>query len=206
MDDFVRQFIKGQKEYADIEVVSNLQYAMDDLLAGIDGDMDKSEKKAEIIGDKVLQAETTEAGEAMVLKFDAEAKNTAIELIKDSVMNLRIAVIDDDFIIQELIKNTFRKTEAAIFSFTNGEEFLAAIETEFDLVFLDINMPRTDGFEVLKILQTREIRYPIIVISAVMQRETMIKAFQMGAKSYLVKPLKPDDIFKKSIEILKSNF
>ena len=205
-DDFARQFIKGQKEYADIEVVSNLQYAMDDLLSGIDGDMDKSEKKAEIIGDKLLQAKTIETGEAMVLKFDVEAKNAAAELIKDSVMNLRIAVVDDDFIIQELIRTAFQKIEATIFSFTDGEKFLASIDTEFDLAFLDINMPKTDGFEVLNILQTREIRYPVIVLSSVMQREAMIRAFRMGAKSYLVKPLKADDIFRKSLEILKSNF
>ena len=67
-------------------------------------------------------------------------------------------------------------------------------------------MPKTDGIQVLKTLQTRHIKYPVIALSAVVQREIMIKAFQMGAKSYLVKPLKPDAIFKKSIEILKANF
>jgi DNA-binding response OmpR family regulator len=59
---------------------------------------------------------------------------------------------------------------------------------------------------VLKVLQSRDIRYPVIVLSAVTQRETVIKAYQMGIKSYLVKPLKPEDIFKKSMEILKANF
>jgi DNA-binding NarL/FixJ family response regulator len=77
---------------------------------------------------------------------------------------------------------------------------------EFDLAFLDINMPKVDGLEVLKALQTRVITYPIIVLSTVNQRETMIRAIQMGIKSYLLKPLKPEDIFTKSMEILKSNF
>jgi len=207
LDDFVRQFIKGQKEYEDIEVVSNLQFAVNDLLSGIGSGTDPSEKKAEIIGDKILQAMTRDDPEAMVLKFDAEAKNASYELMKDSLQNLKIAVIDDDFVIQELIKTTFRKTGAEVFTFSNGEEYLAVVDSEdFDLAFLDINMPKISGFDVLKALQSRDIKYPIIALSAVLQRETMIKAVQMGVKSYLVKPLKPDAIFKKSIEILKANF
>ena len=202
-DDFVRQYITGQKEYAGIEVVTNLQYAMDGLLAEIGSGVEQ----AEIIGDKILRAKHSGEGESMALKFDTEARNASFELMKDSVQNLRIAVIDDDFVIRELIKNTFQKAGAAVFCYSDGEEFLATVDKEdFDLAFLDLNMPKMDGFEVLKVLQTRDIRYPVIVLSAVIQRETVIKAFQMGIKSYLVKPLKPEDIFKKSLEILKANF
>ena len=206
-DDFVRQYIAGQKEYAGIEVVTNLQYAMDGLLAEIDSGMDHAGKKAEIISDRILQAKQKEDGESMALKFDAEEKITSLELMKDSIQDLRIAVIDDDFVIQELIKNTFQKAGAFVFTYSDGDEFLAVADKEaFDLAFLDLNMPRVNGFEVLKVLQTRDIRYPVIVLSAVTQRETVIKAFQMGIKSYLVKPLKPEDIFRKTLEILKANF
>jgi DNA-binding response OmpR family regulator len=55
-------------------------------------------------------------------------------------------------------------------------------------------------------MQVNHIEQPVIVLSAVTQRESVIRAFQMGVKSYLIKPLKPDDIFKKSLEILKANF
>ncbi|AEF81370.1 response regulator [Leadbettera azotonutricia] len=206
-DEFARQFIEGQKEYSGIEVVSNLQYAMDGLLQDIEQGMEYAEKKAELIGEKVLSAGNSTAEESMALKFDAEAKSFTMEDIKESVQNLRIAVIDDDFIIQELIKNTFQKTGATVTTFSDGGEFIAAVDTEeFDLAFLDLMMPKVDGFEVLKALQSRDIRYPVIVLSAVTQRETVIKAYQMGIKSYLVKPLKPEDIFKKSMEILKANF
>ena len=206
-DDFVRQFMKGRKEYSDIEVVTNLQYAMDGLLALGDGDMEQADKKAEIIGDRILQAKNREGGEAMVLKFDAEARNASFELMKDSMNNLNIAVIDDDFIIQEMIKNTFSKTGAMVYTYNNGDEFLKVVDTmKFDLAFLDLNMPTTDGFQVLMALQARDIRYPVIVLSANLARDTMIRAIQMGVKSYLVKPLKPEDIFRKSVEILKANF
>ncbi|MCL2233651.1 MAG: response regulator, partial [Treponema sp.] len=206
-DTFVRQFIKGHKEYEDIEVVSNLQYAVNDLLSGISGTAVQSEKKAELIGDKILQAQSRDDPEAMVLKFDAEAKSASFELMKDSLQDLRIAVIDDDPATQELIKTTFEKTGTAVSAYSSGEEYLAAVDSEeFDLAFLDINMPKTDGFTVLKALQSRNIKYPIIALAVVLQRETMLKAVQMGVKSYLVKPLKPEDIFKKSAEILKASF
>jgi len=207
MDDFVRQFIKGQKEYEDIEVVSNLQYAVNDLLTGMENSDEHSEKKAAIIGDKILQAQSSDETEEMALKFDVETKSSSYELMKDSLQDLRVAVIDDDFVIQELIKTTFGKIGATVTAFSNGEEYLAAVDnTEFDLAFLDINMPKMSGFDVLKALQARNIKYPVIALSAVMQRDIMIKAIQMGVKSYLIKPLKPAAIFKKSIEILKANF
>ena len=125
----------------------------------------------------------------------------------NTVQNLRVAIIDDDFIIQELIRRTFEDTSATIFTYSDGDEFLESIDTmEYDLAFLDLVMPRVDGFGVLKELQARDIKYPVIVLSTVSQRETMIKAIQMGVKSYLVKPLRPKDIFTKSLEILKANF
>ena len=208
LDDFVRQFVNSQKEYTGIKVVSNLQFAIDDLLSEIDKGSKFTEEKAEIIGDKILRAKNQEEDdENMVLKFDAEEKKISTALFKDSVKNLRIAVIDDDFVIQEMIKNTFEKTNSWVFTYNNGEEFLKYIDVEeFDLAFLDLNMPRLDGFEVLKAIQARNVQYPIIVLSAVSQRDAMIRAIQMGVKSYLVKPLKPEDIFMKSIEILKANF
>jgi DNA-binding response OmpR family regulator len=46
----------------------------------------------------------------------------------------------------------------------------------------------------------------VIVLSSITQRDTVIKTFQMGIKSYITKPLKPGDIFKKAMEILKRDF
>ena len=206
-DDFVRQFIQGKKEYSEIEVVTNLQYAMDGLLALGNAGMDHNERAAEIISDKILQATATDSKEAMVLKFDAEDKNASLELMKNSMEDLKIAIVDDDIIIQEVIKNTFSKTGAEVYAFSDGGKFINTVDkVKFDLTFLDLNMPETDGFQVLKILRSRDINYPVIILSANLQRESMIRAIQMGAKSYLMKPLKPEEIFRKALEILKTSF
>jgi DNA-binding response OmpR family regulator len=207
-DDFVRQYMESRKAYAEIEVVSNLQYAIDGLLADLDPSMEYDEKQVELIGDKILSANPGEEKEAMHLRFEAESKQKKLdsETVRDSIQNLKIAAVDDDLIIRELIKNTFQKTGAGIQVFANGSEFLAADPESFDLVFLDLMMPEMDGFEVLNTLRFRKSSPPVIVLSALTQRDTVIRAFQMGVKSYLTKPLKPDDIFRKAIEILKPNF
>ena len=206
-DAFTREFIDGKIEYSDIEVVSNLQYAIDGLLTDIDPRTGSSKLKAEIITDKILSADSAEEEEKLGLKFHTDSDKYDMEAMKDSVKNLHIAAIDDDFIIQELIKNTFKDTGATVSCYDNGDDFIAVADKKnFDLAFLDLMMPKTDGFEVLKALQTKTINYPIIVLSAITQRETIIRAYQMGIKSFLVKPIKPKDIFKKSMEILKSSF
>ena len=206
-DDFINQFIKGQKEYENIEVSSNLQQAIKGLLADASDKKGQPQEKGELIENVILQAKTHEDEGDLVFKFDSEEKKTSLEIIRESLQNIRIAVIDDDFVIQEMIKSTFQMCNANVFNFPDGEEFLRIVDTqEFDLAFLDMNMPKIDGFGVLKALQIRNVKYPIIVLSSVSQREAMIKSIQMGVKSYLVKPLKPEDIFMKSIEILKANF
>jgi DNA-binding response OmpR family regulator len=208
-DAFARQFIEGRKDYAEIEVVSNLQYAMDGLLRELDGGMTYAEKKAEIIGDKLLSAGNAAGDGTMALRFEADTrpKPLDMETVGESMRNLRVAVVDDDFIIQELVKNTFRKAGAGVTAFSDGGEYLAAAGREsFDLVFLDLMMPKVDGFAVLDALRGRDLKQPVIVLSAVTGRDTVIRAFQMGAKSYLTKPLKPDDIFRKAMEILRPNF
>ena len=57
----------------------------------------------------------------------------------------------------------------------------------FDLVLLDIVMPKMSGFEVLKELQLRKVEVPVIVMSNLGQAEDKRRALELGAKDYLVK-------------------
>jgi len=207
-DTFLRDYVAGQKDYSDIEVVSNLQYALEGLLSDLDPKMEFGEKKAEIIGNRILSSTGDNRQETVHLRFDAETrKTTDLTEIKESGKGLRIAAVDDDFVIQELIKMTFTEVGATVTTFDDGSDFLeVAGKEDFDLVFLDLLMPKVSGFEVLAELKQKDIDLPIIVLSAVTKRDAVVKSFQSGVKSYLVKPLKPDAILKKAIEILKPNF
>jgi DNA-binding response OmpR family regulator len=65
-------------------------------------------------------------------------------------------------------------------------------------------MPGMNGFEVIRKMKEAEIETPIIVLSAISQREAVLKVLQAGVKSYMIKPLKPEAIIKKSIEVLQA--
>jgi CheY-like chemotaxis protein len=206
---FARDFVRGRQEFSEIEVVSNLQYAMDGLLTDYDSQAETGEDKAEILAERVLSAQTHESSrESIEMRFTEEAKKPiSIEAMREAGKGLSIAVVDDDFVIQELVKTTFGAISASVSAYQDGREFVEAAKVKsFDLVFLDILMPGMDGFQVLSRLRAEDIELPIIILSAVSQREAVMRAFHAGVRSYLIKPLKPDQILKKTLEILRANF
>ncbi len=206
---FLHEFVSGQADYRDIEVLASLEYALDGLVAQDTLAADAPEDKASIITDRILSAQPSQRTEILSMRFDQE-KQASLGGDKSAAElggGLEIAVVDDDFVIQELLKTTFSQLKATVSSYPNGRYFLDAVRSKvFDLVFLDLRMPEVDGFGVLSALHAQDLEMPIIVLSAVTQRESVVRAFQAGVKSYLVKPLKPDQILKKTLEILKANF
>ncbi|MDR1024424.1 MAG: response regulator [Treponema sp.] len=206
-DPFVRQFIESQSDYREILVVAALQDAVGGLLKEVNPE--DTLRIAEILGDRVLCAAESGGGESFQMRFDAvvSPKKPSMDMLRESLKNRRIAVVDDDYVIRELVKNTFEKIGVPVSVFSNGGEYLAGLaDGNFDLLFLDLLMPKVDGFEVLKILSTRKDSPPVVILSSVTQRDTVVRAFQMGIKSYLTKPIKPQDIFKRAIEILNPDF
>ena len=207
---FAREFVRGRTEFANLEVVSNLQHAMDGLLTDFDGQTTMMDGKADVLAERILSAHTHESSrESIEMRFEGEAakKPGGLETMRGVGRGLSIAVVDDDFVIQELVKTTFGAIGATVTAYQEGKDFLGAAKAEgFDLVFLDIVMPGMDGFQVLERLRAEGIEMPVIVLSAVSQREAVVRAFQAGVKSYLIKPLKPDQILRKTLEILKANF
>ena len=76
----------------------------------------------------------------------------------------------------------------------NGQEALNQVELhDFDMILLDIMMPIMDGYEVLKRLRSekRFLNIPIIMISALSDVEDVVKAIDLGADDYLLKPFNP---------------
>jgi DNA-binding response OmpR family regulator len=209
-DSFVKKYIEDQKaEYGEIQVVPSLLVAVEGLISELGKGDDL--RDAEILGARVLATgDVTAAGESLGLRFNPDEslpKKLDLETLKESIRDYKIAVVDDDFVIQELLKNTFQRIGLEVSVFFDGEEFLAASkDTHFDLVFLDLIMPKLDGFGVLDFLSTQSSAPPVIILSSVTNREAVIRAFKLGIKGYLTKPIKPTDIFRKAIEILSPDF
>ena len=118
---------------------------------------------------------------------------------------LRILLIDDNHdhakILQWVFKKTGRKDEFTYFD--DGSSALQYLKTtgcgpngKPDLIFLDLNLPRLDGREVLRLLKSEEGTkgIPVIVVSSSEREEDVRKAFELGASSYVSKSSLLNDV------------
>jgi two-component system, OmpR family, alkaline phosphatase synthesis response regulator PhoP len=123
-------------------------------------------------------------------------------------MTQRILIADDEAHIRVLMEQTLEDLEdegVELLIATNGAEALAMIQAATpDLVFLDVMMPKMNGFEVCQIVK----RDPelsatyIIMLTAKGQEFDVQKGKEVGADLYMTKPFDPDEIVEKARSVL----
>ena len=100
----------------------------------------------------------------------------------------RILLVDDEQSIQTLLSFPLRKDGYEVVQATDGREALARFgETSFDLVVLDVMMPRMDGLEVCRRLRARS-SVPIIMLTAKAEEIDKVLGLELGADDYITKP------------------
>jgi two-component system response regulator PilR (NtrC family) len=106
-----------------------------------------------------------------------------------------ILVADDEQSMREFLDIMLRKEDYKVSLASNGEEVLKLIEKDiFDLVLLDIRMPKLDGIATLKRIKATSPETVVIMITAYASTDTAIKAMKEGAYDYITKPFKIDEI------------
>jgi two-component system LytT family response regulator len=117
---------------------------------------------------------------------------------------IRTIIIDDEKLAREIVKNYLSKEEdlELIDECTNGFEAIKAInELKPDLIFLDIQMPKINGFEMLELLDE-----PPVIIFTTAFDQYALKAFEVNAADYLLKPFSNErfsDAVSKAATLLK---
>ena len=113
----------------------------------------------------------------------------------------KILLIEDEEMLASMYSTKFKKEGFEIEVALNGEEGLKkAKENKFDIVLVDIIMPKLDGFAVLKELRTMEEykEIPIFMLTNLGQDEDMEKGKKLGATDYLVKAnFTPSQVLEK---------
>ncbi len=100
----------------------------------------------------------------------------------------RILLVDDEQSIQTLLSYPLRKEGFDVVSARDGEEALErAGEQEFDLIVLDVMLPKLDGFEVCRELRARS-SVPIIMLTAKDEEIDTVLGLELGADDYITKP------------------
>ncbi|GMT42534.1 MAG: two-component system response regulator [bacterium] len=105
-----------------------------------------------------------------------------------------LLIVDDNEMNRDLLSRRLNKCGFATSMAKDGMEALSMIEAEdYDLMLLDIMMPKMDGHQVLAYMKSSEkLRHiPVIMISSVDETNTVVKCIEMGAEDYLPKPFNP---------------
>jgi DNA-binding response OmpR family regulator len=111
---------------------------------------------------------------------------------------MRILVIEDE---PRILAFLARGLEAEGFTVDGAGDGKAGVERavrgRYDLVILDLLLPKLDGFAVLRQLQTRLPELPVVIVSARSELETKLRGFDLGACDYLSKPFSFDELLAR---------
>jgi len=124
-------------------------------------------------------------------------------------MPSKILIADDEAYIRFLIQQTFEELEdqgTLIFTADNGEKTLEIIRQEKpDLVFLDVMMPKVNGFEVCQAVKQDEALKStfIVILTAKGQEFDRLRGEQVGADVFMTKPFDPDELISLAVSVLK---
>jgi two-component system OmpR family response regulator len=102
---------------------------------------------------------------------------------------MRILIAEDDQVLADGLLRTLRRGGYAVDSVASGSEADAALaDHEFDLVILDLGLPRMHGLEVLKRMRSRGTSTPVLILTAADSVEERVKGLDFGADDYMAKP------------------
>ena len=116
----------------------------------------------------------------------------------------KILVVEDNKINQIVTKKILdvRHFESTIAN--DGYEAVAILEKEtFDIILMDINMPKIDGFETTKLIRDKGIETPIIALTAFDRSDIIDKAMEYKMNEVVVKPFEPNQLYKKIVSLSK---
>jgi DNA-binding response OmpR family regulator len=117
----------------------------------------------------------------------------------------KILIAEDERDIGELIALTLRFNGHEVVTTRDGAEAVAqAQRDQFDLILLDVRMPRMNGYEACRQLRAMEAtsQIPIIFLSAKGQEAEVQAGLEAGADRYILKPFAPDLLIRKIAEVL----
>lgn len=111
---------------------------------------------------------------------------------------MRLLLVEDDLMIGESVLDLLRAEDYAVDWVKDGEMAETALRTQtYDLVLLDLGLPRRDGLEVLRSLRARKERIPVLIATARDSVQQRIAGLDAGADDYVLKPYDLDELLAR---------
>ncbi len=119
----------------------------------------------------------------------------------------KVLIVEDDALLSEMLAGKFATEKTTVDHAADGEQALSMLkDKKYDLVLLDIMLPKVDGFAVLNSINDNpgSKGTPVIILSNLGQKNDVQKGLALGVKKYLVKAiLSLDEVVEASKEVLK---
>ena len=116
-----------------------------------------------------------------------------------------ILIVDDDNRIRDLLKEYLKENNYIVSTSENAENAkIKLAHLKFDIIVLDVMMPGQNGYELTKEIK-RNLKVPIILLTAKGEVENRIKGLELGADDYLGKPFEPKELLLRIKNIINKN-
>lgn len=117
---------------------------------------------------------------------------------------MRVLLVEDEVELNEIIAKRLKKEHYGVDQCFDGEEAWDYIEfTDYDVIILDIMLPKLDGIEVLKRIRQHKKDTPVLMLTAKDTTEDRVNGLDSGADDYLVKPFAFDELLARLRVLLR---
>lgn len=119
---------------------------------------------------------------------------------------MRILIIEDEFKIADVVASRLKKENYVVDVFTDGEEGLDnALTNIYDLIILDVMLPKINGFKILEEIRKEKINAKVIMLTAKSMIDDKLTGFNNGANDYVTKPFHIDELVARVNAQLRVN-
>ena len=119
---------------------------------------------------------------------------------------MRILIIEDEFKLADVIASRLKKEKYIVDIFQDGEEGLDnALTNIYDLIILDVMLPKINGFKILEEIRKEKINAKVIMLTAKSMLEDKLTGFNYGANDYLTKPFHIEELVARVNVSLRGN-
>lgn len=120
---------------------------------------------------------------------------------------MRILIVEDSYSLADTLQTALKNENYivdAVFDGSDGYEY--GRTGIYDIIILDLMLPKMDGYQVIKKLKDEKVYTPILILSAKSELDDKVKGFEIGADDYLTKPFEIKELIMRVNAIVKRNY
>ena len=121
----------------------------------------------------------------------------------EKLLEKTVLIVDDDIAIREYLKKFMEKLDFTVYLAVDGEDAVRNIKKhKFDLLLLDLFMPYIDGEQLVKILEKRNLKIPVIVVSGHLTKDNIARLMKMNIRNFIAKPVDPHKLYEEIEKVM----